>query len=341
MRHPPSLMANLGLAEFTGRGLPQSAVDCSMRKGKVGETKSEVLDKSGASDRQLKRWRKEGLIPTPAMPSRGHARGREAIYPPGTGDLAGEILGWLEKVDTLLDVGYCLWCAGHDELTQYVRQSLLAGIREGGQKLHSGLAAFQEDDPDNPVARAATMRSPAGLGWLRGRIGRQRFTTPAFFGLSSLAGQLNQHDFDDEVPAALVESLQLLFSQILPPELDITVSPEETEALFLRLSKVLSVPAGIQWLEEASDDELCAVRDEAVAAFHDWAPDLADDWPPPIGVFVAAYVGRGLFPDAPTDQPQRAIVNYLLSHGEPVAQRLGAAFRDGFMTGTLPLGSDS
>lgn len=310
--------------------------------GENGETKAEVLERAEISDRQLKSWRSEGLIPTPEQRSLGHGRGTRSVYPSGTAELASEIDEKLDEIRKFSSVGWWLWCEGRDEYTDYVRGYFLSRLRERSDQLEEALQAYREEEPNNPVRKLAHSDRPLyGTGWLRGRLQpKEKFATPVRYGLLGLAGELDSEDFHGEAPEALTDAFQALAWSCFPKGIQRFVGymlePEWVADWFLTIFDSVNLPRAEEWFENASDEELLSVRDEVRQCFAEWAPDEVQHLPPGYHLFWLCWSTRQLVPDADVEHPFRFMMNFMFKISHPLFARPAKLLKNLAVLGEVP-----
>lgn len=150
-------------------------------------TEADVLNAIAAvgvrvSLRQLKRWRREGLVPTPTVVGRGRARGVEARYPAIAPLQAATAALVLARIRRFSDVRWALWGCGFD-LTERVRRDLVARWRDEHRayaeryKAHVA-AGDRADESPSPLERLTTHgRRWAHVAMISRRVGRGRAAT--------------------------------------------------------------------------------------------------------------------------------------------------------------------
>jgi hypothetical protein len=81
--------------------------------------------------RQLKRWRANGLLPTPTQVSAGRGKGRRSVsYPAGTAQLVAALTDMLSHGWSLRHVAFGLFARGHDVTEAALKQAYRAVIQD-------------------------------------------------------------------------------------------------------------------------------------------------------------------------------------------------------------------
>lgn len=312
-----------------------SLVDCSMQKGKTGETPDEIVEKAGISKRRFRDWRDRGLVPRPKeRPGRGHARGRAAYYPEGTADLCQAIAEKMEHPDVykLSDAALWLWMEGYP-LTDYVREKLLEGLQEKSQEAEEYREEWEEKlatgeplSEGHPVRRAQYGRP--NMGWLNQPLTPGERSTVAYWFLNILTGQETETDFGSEVGARDEESMapvEKAFAAAVSSWPDWLEEMAEEDELISRAEEPTAhYSAGElrETVREMSTQELESFRDRAVEVISRWKPDEL-----PI-TEVGAAVLANLLLFQTLGMPIVEVVEHLLAHDDPRAKEIGELFRD-------------
>jgi hypothetical protein len=130
------------------------------------------------SGKQLDRWRKRGLIPSPVLKGRGRGPGMEARYPLSAGPQLIAVAGALRETRDLDAVRWRLWWQGFAIAERYIRPQLiesLVHIRERRAEVES----IRDDDEAFERFNQKTRRrlGTGGLARIRRRLGKDRFVT--------------------------------------------------------------------------------------------------------------------------------------------------------------------
>lgn len=312
-----------------------SLVDCSMQKGKTGETPDEIVEKAGISKRRFRDWRDRGLVPRPVeRPGRGHARGRAAYYPEGTAKLCRAIAEKMDHSDVykLSDAALWLWMEGYP-LTEYIRDQLLEGLEEKSGETEEYREEWEEKlgsgEPlgeDHPVRRAQFGRP--NMGWLNQVLSPGERSTTSYWLLEVLAGEGASRTFDSEKGArdedsmapvkkafaAAVGSMPEPIREIA--EEDELISRAEEPTAHYSLRKMWEM------LQDMSVEELESLRDQAADVVSRWSPDdqpVSEAIP---SVLLNLLVFRCL------NVPIVEATETLLAHDDPGFRKIGESFRN-------------
>lgn len=253
------------------------------------ETLEEVLDRANTADlerevteRRLKRWRDEGLVPSPRKEGLGRGRGTTAYYPSGTGDLVRAIAKELESGPRSLSrVALALWFRGYP-LTSYVREWLLDGLRGVDRHFRAAYRAYNGEITDRPVTQWVDRDRIPHFGRVRGKVGRAEFFHPALYVLEAVAGEVDEDELRDRLSryqersdateAAFIETVREAGFEGVD-QLEIEGPEEELAQRLGELSDRATPGSEYERACEKGEEEWEALRDEAVAFVDRWLPD--------------------------------------------------------------------
>lgn len=242
----------------------QSDVSCRLMPT---VTRSELLEFAAGldvSERQLKRWRRRGLLPTPELKSQGRARGMVAYYPADVRQQLVDLCRHRSRFRSLQTVGWALWCQGYS-VDRFGREVMEKCVEIPANIVTHALERFEAEDPDNPITRSESIRLPKQYAAIRRRVGRQRMSTVAWHGLSLLAGNVSREDpFEPDGQAIVVKGLSAL------SELDTNILAEEHWQGWAKLTSHVNLPRILKLLREAPDEAYRECRSDCLKGL-DWA----------------------------------------------------------------------
>lgn len=303
---------------------PQTDVTSLMMKGETGdsgdeeELLQEVLkraEKAGqeVSKRQLKRWRDEGLIPSPRKTGLGQGVGTDAFYPSGTGELVAAIARELEQERNLRNAAFKLWFRGYP-LTSYVREWFLSQLRSHDRRARAAHRAYESGLTEKAVTEWVDRDRLPYLGQVRRKVGRAEFFHPVRYGLLASVGETSAEELradlgltDDSLPfdwyEERSEALRTGVSEVLhrkgwekTAQLLRTEEEVEREELVDGLADYAEYGrpgAAYETARQRPPEEWEELRDQAVEFVEQWLPD-ADD---PGGYAFLVFKWLVIFPD--------------------------------------------
>lgn len=237
------------------------------------ESLSEVLERAEAagyavSERQLKRWRDEGLVPSPDKVGLGRGKGTVALYPPGTARRVIEIARALEEERSLGRAAWHLWFQGLVP-TDLVRRGMTGVIAERGQQLAEAWAQFEAGDPGNPIDRESRGEGLDELSDFRRAAGSDVFSGLVRLFLEGFEAQPSADRIERELEwedSELEEGLAALTESQVPaawsnefPDLQADDFAALLETIFTELH-----PDGLaDWLDKLEKEELKQLRERA------------------------------------------------------------------------------
>lgn len=150
-----------------------------MTERELGESNRQLREVAGelkVSDRRLRRWRDEGLLPKPiARRGKGRAVGSETFYPVGTSAQLRAVARWFKRYPRKLErVRWALWCDGFDVQIDW-ETLLLSQLSEARAVASDHLSAFEEDKPGNLIEMLEEGHVPSGLRRLVRQGGQSDF----------------------------------------------------------------------------------------------------------------------------------------------------------------------
>lgn len=298
-------------------------VKCLVVKGKTvdqggeRETLEEVLaraERAGyeVSERQLKRWRDEGLVPSPQKVGLGRGKGTVAYYPPGTGDLVTAIARELQETRDLPTVAFKLWFEGYP-LTSYVRDELLSVFKGHDRRFSAAYRAYEKGLTEKAITEWVDRHRLPRLGSVRGEVGRAEFFHPVLYATRATAGKLSEEelraelgvsgrslsfDWYSERSDALRSGFRGLFREAgFEGAAEMTADKEEVpdEELVDWLTHYAEIgrpAAAYEIAREQDPEEWEALRDRAVSLVDRWLPDVEE----PEGFACLAFLWLVMLP---------------------------------------------
>jgi len=257
-----------------------------MTDRKVGESNRElraVAEELGVTDRQLRRWRDQGLLPKPIRRrSMGRAVGSETFYPSRTCEQLRAAVRWFTYDRRVEQVKWALWCDGFDVQMDW-EKLLFKELAYARAAAKTQQAIFDQETGHHPVVALETAR---GLlpGYRRLERGGHEGDFVAFVAGLTKARAEGHHS----LPPARAQEIGSMMRAAIPSRLvqGLPGDPrkEMSDAELGRLVNVVLQLADFSALEEhmrANPHVLSEVRDQAVAIFRLWRPDRAGAEPPP------------------------------------------------------------
>lgn len=234
-----------------------------------GLTRRELIDYARvhgyrASEAQVIRWHKAGLLPQPQTQGLGRPRGSESHYPTSAGGQLVALCRTKRVLRRLDSVAWVLWQQGYP-VTGAVRRALITSFQREERALRRELKRFQREDPQNVIDRSSRGKPPRHLGSLRRRVGKDWMPTVMRALIEACLGVFrNGTRYDEEDFVRFRKAFGIRPSEVLTARSGSKETPIE---LFDVLSRELSLPGIRAALKACSDDELERLRDEARGVF--------------------------------------------------------------------------
>jgi hypothetical protein len=247
------------------------------------------------SNSQLERYRAHGLLPR-FVTRKGLGRGSGGsvvYYPEGTGEQLVAILRALEIRRSFDAVGWYLWNQGFP-VTGFVREKLLEGLRQLEEDLRETLQRVEDPHADDPLLELQQAdRLPAG-GWIRRRVGADRFPSVVYVALRIGLGEAAEITLDDELYPVLYDAYEAIIDKLLPETLVARLrdpTREEIRDILEGLSEMWSVPGLRGMVENASEEDLRSWLEEARKVHELLDPEDAEESQAvPLRVFIDVLI---------------------------------------------------
>lgn len=233
-----------------------------------------VARELGVSERQVRRWRGQGLLPKHVDQEwRGRGRGSATFYPPGSCRQLREVSRWFERDRRVDVVRWVLWCNGF-AVEPDLHELILARLRR-----RRGRGARGGDENDFVGRFAEMLRAAADAA--------KRLDPAEVKDLGSLLSRIAPRRASESIPS---------LGERLPGELDLLVRGALADVAASDLERYLT------------PERLTFLRERAALFYRLWAPERAATEPLPPRVLVTLIVLNSI------GIPIGVVVDYLLHH---------------------------
>lgn len=303
--------------------------------GDTRETLQEVLERASeagfdVSERQLKRWRDEGLVPSPEKVGLGRGKGTVSLYPEGTGERLVAVARALDDQGTLGAAGLKLWMQGAD-LTEYVRDLLLQIWADHVETTDKLLRAYDSGLTEEPVKSWVQRERLRRFGWIRKAVGKQEFGTVVYYVLAAMAGRIDADDLrreierDPELRVPLRNAVSAIYERVTGLAIE-EWQEGEVANLLVGASRQMSYRALLERGRAREEEEWRELRDQALKVTEEYAPDAEGE--ERLAMAMNTFLH---FLTTPSDRPDPdQVLEHLADQDDDVADRI-ADHRKRFM----------
>lgn len=225
----------------------------------------EVAQELKVTDRQLRRWRTEGLLPNPInRRGYGRAKGSETFYPLGTCDQLRAVVECFNHDRRVEEVKWAMWCHGFDVLPEWV-EFLPQGLVAAQDEVRAQLAASEEGHRSSLLDTIEARHPlPPDLRSAGISVKREDFAALYSEGLTSVAGLFEgfMPITADELWPTLQGSAAAVGGEPLSEEMR-TYRTADFQSVLNHTIRVFDYDA-IERYIGAAPNQLTRVRDEAL-----------------------------------------------------------------------------
>jgi DNA-binding transcriptional MerR regulator len=280
-----------------------------MTEREAGESNrqlQEVAGQLGVTDRQLRRWRDQGLLPKPIRRvGKGRAVGSEVFYPQGTCVQLVAVVRWFEWDRRVDEVKWALWCEGFEVEPEWIR-TLEERLATAVEAVEDELEDF-DHKPDSAINALARDPLPR---WMRGREDLRDSLVAMFAeSLQGIGGSAEPlaEIAAKEIGAVLEHQLHSFLGRGVNVSGDL--SPTEIGHIY-EASRALLDYAALRRILRDHPETLQEARAEAVDAFARWSPERAQREPPPKQFVFCFLIFRA------HEEPLGEAIDVMLGHLE-------------------------